>query len=188
MFNLFYEIFLVIVFFAVFKLYDIYIATMVAIAGSTVQVIGTRLWLKRFDKKQLIVLSILIIFGGMTLYFHNPIFIKWKPTVLFWLMGCVFLFSPFFTSQPLTKSLMGHALEDKHTILPIVWKRLNVAWALFFILLGSVNVFVAYYCSTNTWVNFKVYGILGALFIFTFAQSFYLAKHIARHSSSHDNK
>jgi len=179
MLNMVLDVILILVFFVVFKLYDIYVATAVIIAGAALQVIGTRLYLKRFDKKQLIVLTILLVFGGMTLYFHDPIFIKWKPTVVFWLLSTIFTVSHFFGRQPLTQRIMGRALEEKKHVIPVaVWKTLNIAWIVFFIILGTANVLVAYWFSTNAWVNFKVYGILSALLIFAFAQSMYLARYL----------
>jgi intracellular septation protein len=173
-----YDFMLVLLFFITFKFYDIYVATMVAMAGALFQVILTRVLHKKFDNKQLIVLLILLVFGGMTLYFHNPIFIKWKPTLVFWLFGAVFLGSQFIGKQPLIQRIMGHALEGKHAVPGFIWKRLNLSWGLFFIILGGLNTFVAYHYSTETWVNFKLYGVLSALLIFGVAQAFYLARYM----------
>lgn len=179
MLTVLFDFILVLIFFITFKLYDIYVATEVIIIGALLQVILTRLLRGHFDKKQLIVLAILVFFGGMTLYFHNPIFIKWKPTVVFWLLGTAFLASQFIGEKPLTQRIMGHALEGKSIVPSIVWKRLNFAWTVFFILLGGVNVFIAYYLSTDAWVNFKLYGVLTALFLFGLIQSICLARYIS---------
>ena len=173
-----FDFLLIILFFVTFKLYDIYVATAVIIVGALVQVILTRFIRGKFDKKQLIILAILVVFGGMTLYFHNPIFIKWKPTVVFWMLGIVFFISHFFGKEPLTQRIMKHSLEGKASIPQTVWKRLNVAWTVFFMLLGLVNVFVAYYLSTDAWVNFKLYGVLSALIVFGVVQSVCLARYI----------
>lgn len=177
--NLFFDFFLVIAFLITFKLFDIYVATAVAIAGSTLQVIGTRLWLKRFENKQILIMAMLMLFGGMTLYFHNPIFIKWKPTVLFWLLGVAFILSQFIGAKSLIERMVSPALDGKK-IPGLVWKRLNMAWSIFFLLLGAANIIVAYRFNTNTWVNFKVYGIFSALFIFGIFQSFYLARYLTK--------
>jgi intracellular septation protein len=173
-----FDLLLVMLFFITYKMYDIYVATGVIIVGALLQVMGTR-WIRgRFDKKQLLILAIVALFGGMTLYFHNPIFIKWKPTIVFWLLGIAFFLSQFFGKKPLVQRIMGHALEDKSSIPAVLWKRLNLAWTIFFILLGSINVLVAYYLSTDAWVNFKLYGVFGALLLFGLAQSVYLARYI----------
>lgn len=176
--NAIFDFLLVVIFFVTFKLYDIYVATSVIIIGAFLQVIITRFIHGRFDKKQLLIFGIVLVFGGMTLYFHNPIFIKWKPTVIFWLLGIVFLISQYIGDKPLTQRLMGHALEGKSSVPPTLWKKLNLAWTLFFIVLGSVNVFVAYTFSTEVWVNFKLYGVMTSLLLFGIAQSICLARYI----------
>jgi intracellular septation protein len=153
-------------------------ATIAIIIGAMIQVLYTRIRHKKFDKKQLMILAVILIFGSMTLYFHNPIFIKWKPTVVFWVMGLALLISQFIGKKPLIQRLMAHVFEGRDTIPNQVWKNLNIAWTVFFILLGTLNVFVAYYLSTDAWVNFKLYGVLSALIIFAIGQSFYLAKYM----------
>jgi intracellular septation protein len=159
-------------------MYDIYVATIVIIAGAALQVVVTRVIRGNFDKKQLIILAILVCFGGMTLYFHDPIFIKWKPTIVYWLLGSVLIGSQFFGDKPLMQRIMGKALEEKSIIPATIWKRLNLAWAVFFVLLGGLNVYVAYSFSTDVWVNFKLYGVLGALLIFGFIQAICLSRYM----------
>lgn len=178
MFNLIYDCVLIVMFFIAFKFYDIYVATLVGIIGTAIQVIIYRVWTGLFDKKQLLVFGIFVIFGGMTLYFHNPIFVKWKPSIVFWIFGTAILFSHFMMKKSIMQRLMGNMLEGKARIPLHVWKVLNLAWGLFFIVLGAVNIFIAYRYSTNVWVNFKLYGILTSLFLFTIAQSIYLARYM----------
>ena len=171
--------FVVLLFFIAFKLYGIYVATMVGIVGSVLQVIVTRIFHKKYDKKQLLVMVIFLVFGGMTLYFHNPIFVKWKPTIIFWIFGLSFFMSQFIGKQPLTQRMMGHVLEEKNVCAhKMVWRRLNLAWSLFFLMLGAINIFVAYHFTTDIWVNFKLYGIFSAMLLFGFAQAFFLARYI----------
>lgn len=172
--QLFYEIFPVFLFFLAFKFYDIYVATMVGIIATLIQVILTRIWNKSWDRKQLITLGVFLVFGGMTLYFHNPIFVKWKPTVVFWIFGLVILGSQFFTQKPLMQRLMENVIQEKGTIPKQIWKRLNFFWAFFFIILGMVNLYVAYYYSNDVWVNFKFYGVTAALFVLSILQALYL--------------
>ncbi len=179
MLNIIYEFSLVIIFFLAFKFYDIYVATATIMVGAVLQLLATRFYKGYFEKKQVIVLVVLFVFGGMTLYFHDPIFIKWKPTVIFWIIGTVFLLSQFVGAKTLTQRMLAHVLEGKSAVPDYVWKRLNVAWAFFFLLLGAMNVFVAYYFSTDTWVNFKLYGIFSALILFGVAQSIFLTRYIS---------
>jgi len=174
--QLFYEIFPVFLFFLAFKFYGIYVATVVGIVTTFFQVIITRVWMRKWDKKQLITLGIFIIFGGMTLYFHDPIFVKWKPTILFWLFAITLLITQFFTQKPLMQRMMESMLQDKGQIPGLIWKRLNLIWAFFFTLLGGVNLYIAYFYNDAIWVNFKFYGVTLALFIFSIVQALYLSR------------
>ena len=169
----------VLLFFIAFKVYGIYVATTVGIVGTAVQVILTRFLRKKFDKQQLITLVVFVVFGGMTLYFHNPIFIKWKPTIVFWVFGVAFVLSQFIGAKPIAQRMLENVLEGHPSLPPKIWGRLNLAWATFFILLGSLNLFVAYYFDTDVWVNFKVYGILGILLLFSFVQAICLTRFLA---------
>lgn len=184
MLNIIYEFSLIIVFFLAFKFYDIYVATATIMVGAVLQLFATRFYKGHFEKKQVIVLAVLFLFGGMTLYFHDPIFIKWKPTIIFWILGMVFLGSQFMGAKTLTQRMLAHAFEEKSIVPQAIWKRLNLAWAVFFLLLGTANVFVAYYFSTNAWVNFKLYGIFSALFLFGLAQSIFLTRYLSTENHS----
>lgn len=181
MMNLFYDLIPLLLFFISFKCYGIYVATTVGIVVTALQVLITFLWKKNIDKKQLITLIVFVFFGGMTLYFHNPIFVKWKPTIVFWIFGLLFLGSQYIGKKNLVQRMFSTALEKQDTTHPIpsvVWKKLNLAWALFFIFMGSVNIYVAYSFSTDTWVNFKLYGIMGLLILFSIGQALYLARYL----------
>lgn len=178
MLNVFYDFIPVLLFFLAFKIYGIYVATVVGIATTALQVLITFFWQRKVDKKQLIALGVFIVFGGMTLYFHNPIFVKWKPTIIFWIFGLVLLGSQFIGAKTLVERMLGHAVDKNITVPTAFWKRLNLAWMIFFISLGTLNLYVAYYFSTDTWVNFKFYGILSLLFIFSFLQAACLARYM----------
>lgn len=174
--RLLYEILPVFLFFLAFKLYGIYVATVVGIAATFAQVVIQRLWTKQWDKKQLVTLAVFVLFGGMTLYFHDPIFVKWKPTIIFWIFALIVLASHFFTPRPVMQRLMEGAIAGKHAIPQHVWYRLNLFWAAFFIIFGTINLYVAYQFDNSTWVNFKFYGITSGLLVFSFIQAIYLAK------------
>jgi intracellular septation protein len=180
MLNLLYDFFPVLLFFIAFKFYGIYVATVVGIVVTAFQVVTTTIWRKKIDKQQLVTLIVFTIFGGLTLYFHNPIFVKWKPSIIFWIFGCVILFSQFIGSKPLIQRMLAHLLEEGATLPIGVWRKLNLVWAIFFLILGSINIFVAYHFSTNAWVNFKLYGVLGLLILFSIGQAVYLTKYFAQ--------
>jgi intracellular septation protein len=173
-----YEFFPVLLFFITFKLYGIYTATVVGIATTFIQVIFTRFYSKKWDKKQLFTLSVFLIFGGLTLYFHNPIFVKWKPTIIFWIFSLIILGSHLFTKKTLAQQMMEPALEGKGNIPVSVWQRLNIGWGVFFFLLGVINLYIAYQFSNEAWVNFKFYGITGALLVFSIAQALCLTRYV----------
>lgn len=184
--QLFYEIFPVFLFFIAFKFYDIYVATVVGIVTTLLQVIINRLWFKKWDRKQLITLAVFTVFGGMTLYFHDPIFVKWKPTIVFWVFAIAIVGSQIFTRKPLMQRLMENVLQGKGHVPLSVWKKLNLAWALFFASLGTLNLYIAYYFSNDAWVNFKFYGITGALFLLSIAQAFYLMRFMTESKPEND--
>lgn len=177
MLNFLYEFLPVVLFFVTFKYYGIYVATAVGIAVTAFQFGLTVLWKRRIDKKQLVTLIVFLLFGGMTLYFHNPIFVKWKPSIVFWIFGVILLISHF-SKKPIMQRMLETMLDGKASLPNFVWKRLNLAWMVFFIILGTVNILVAYSFSTEVWVNFKLYGVLGLLFLFSFLQAVYLSRYM----------
>lgn len=182
-----YEILPVFLFFIAFKFYGIYVATTVGIVATFIQVVFTRLWLKKWDNKQLITLAVFLVFGGMTLYFHNPIFVKWKPTIVFWIFALVIVITHLFTAKPLMQRMMEGLFEEKGASIPAAaWKTLNIVWAIFFFVLGGINLYVAYYFSNDAWVNFKFYGITLALFLISIFQAVYLLRYINETKSEND--
>lgn len=176
--QLFFEILPVFLFFIAFKWYGIYVATVVGIVATAIQALVNKLWLGKWDNKQLITLGVFVFFGSLTLYFHNPIFIKWKPTIVFWIFSIVIIGSQVFTQKPLMQRLMEKMVNEKGTVPFFVWKRMNLISALFFIILGSINLYFAYYYSNDTWVNFKFYGITLALMLLSIFQACYLMCYI----------
>lgn len=180
MLNFLYDFIPIILFFIAFKVYGIYAATVVGIVVSGLQFLMSTLWKKTFDKKQFITFIVFLIFGGMTLYFHNPIFVKWKPTIIYWIFGVILFFSHFIGPKPLMQRFLEPLFEKEKQIVTTIkiWKNINMAWAFFFLFLGGLNLVVAYHFSTNAWVNFKLYGTLGLIFLFIMAQSMYLAKNM----------
>lgn len=172
--KLLFDFFPILLFFIVFKYYGIYTATAVAMAASISQVAFYRLKFQHYEKMHLISLAIIMVLGGATLFFHNPWFIKWKPTGIYWLSALVFFGSSFIGRKPLIQKMM----EANVTLPSKIWHRLNAAWALFFILMGAVNIYVAYHYDTNAWVNFKLFGGVGFTLLFVLIQAFYLTRHM----------
>ena len=163
-----------ILFFIAFKLYDIYVATAVTIVASALQVGWLWLRYRRIERMPLITLIVLVIFGGATLLLQDETFVKWKPTVVNWLFGLVCLGSQFIGKKTVLERMLGQTME-----LPgPVWVRVNFAWAVFFAAMGVLNLFVAFNFDTETWVDFKVFGMTGLSLVFVLAQGVYLARHL----------
>ncbi len=172
--KLLYDYFPIICFFIAYKLYGIYVATAVTIGASILQV--AFFWLKnrRFETIHLITLAFVVVLGGATLIFHKAIFIKWKPSIIYWIFSIVLIGSHFFTTKPLLHRLLSSKIS-----LPLkIWARLNITWAIFFLLLGFLNLYVVYNYSTSSWVNFKLFGTLGLTLVFIIAQTLYMARHM----------
>lgn len=164
----------VLLFFIAFKVKDIYWATGVAIFVSIAQIIYLKARGKEIDGMQWASLGIIVVFGSMTLFFHDETFIKWKPTVLYLLFAVALAGSQLLMKKNLIKTMMGKQME-----LPdAVWNRINWLWVVFFACMAVVNWWVATNYSTETWVNFKMFGTLGMTFVFIVAQALYIGRFI----------
>ncbi len=177
-----YDLFPLLLFFAAFKFYDIYVATAVAIAASFLQV--GFFWFKhrRFETMHLVTLAVIAVFGGLTLMLHDDTFIKWKPTLVYWILAGLMFGSQWFGNKTLIERMMSGQIA-----LPaLVWRRLNLSWGIFFAALGAANIYVAFYYGLdlsdevrrNIWVDFKVFGSFGLTLVFAIAQAFFMARYI----------
>jgi intracellular septation protein len=152
----------------------ILLATAVAIVASLLQVGWLLVRGKRVDPMLWVSLAVIVVFGGATIWFHDETFIKWKPSILYWLFGTALLLGHVVWKRNLLKSLLGTQLD-----VPVpVWGRLLWAWIAFFGVMGVVNLAVAYSVSTDTWVNFKLFGLFGLTLVFTLGIGLYLARHM----------
>ena len=169
-----FDLFPVILFFVAYKFADIYVATGVAIAATFMQIGWVHFRHGKVDKMLWVSLGLITIFGGMTLLLHDPTFIKWKPTILYWLFASVLLGSMLLVKKNLIRVMM-----EKQVVLPDpVWTRLNLAWVVFFAFMGALNLYVAYHFSEADWVNFKLFGGMGLMLVFVVAQGLVLAKYM----------
>lgn len=160
-------------FFIAYKMGNIYIATGIAMIASLMQVIWGRARQGRFETMHLITFGMIMILGGATLIFRNELFIKWKPTALYWTLALAFLISQMLTQKPLIQRMA----EQNLSLPSKSWQKLNVSWVLFFTLMGFANLYVVKNFDTDTWVNFKLFGTLGLTFIFVILQAIYMARH-----------
>ena len=160
----------------------IYLATLAAIVVTLIQVGLAAIIVKKVEKMPLITLVLLVVFGGATLALKDPAFIQWKPTAINWLFALVFLGSHVIGKKPLIQRMMGHAITIEEQR---VWVQLNLAWIGFFVVSGIANMIVApeidpfgLQFSEDTWVDFKLFGLMGMTIAFVIAQAFFLARYM----------
>jgi len=164
----------ILLFFIAYKSYDIYVATQVAIAASFLQLTISWVRHKKVEKTYLITFILILVLGGATLYLQDEQFIKWKPTLVNALFGLAFLISQFFGKLTLLERMMGSSIELPRQI----WRKLNLTWVLFFFMLAAANTLVMYNFDTDTWVNFKLFGMFGLTLVFMVLQGLFIAKHL----------
>jgi intracellular septation protein len=168
-----FDFFPVILFFVAYKAADIFVATGVAIVASIAQIGYVLARRRKVTNMQWMSLVIIVVFGGATLLLRDETFIKWKPTVLYWLAGAVFLGALAFNTN-LVKAVMSEGIALPEAI----WTRLAIAWGVFFIFKGSLNLWVAYTFSTDVWVNFKLFGGMGLMLAFVIAQALWISRYL----------
>ena len=169
-----FDIFPVVLFFVAYKIADIYVATAVAIAATFVQIGWVWVRTRKIEPMLWVSLAIIVVFGGATLLLQDETFIKWKPTVLYWLFGVALLVAYYGFRKNLIRAMMGSQI----TLPERVWTRLNQSWVGFFIVMGVLNLYVAYNFATDIWVDFKLFGGMGLMLLFVFAQALMLTRYV----------
>ncbi|HSW17833.1 MAG TPA: septation protein A [Ramlibacter sp.] len=168
------DFFPILLFFVAFKLWGIYVATAVAIVATVGQIAWLRYTTGKTEAMQWLSLGVIVLFGGATLVAHNESFIKWKPTVLYWLMGGALVVGQLGFGKNFIKLLMGAQMSLPDP----VWRAMNWSWAAFFAVMGVLNLWVAFNYDTDTWVNFKLFGGMGLMAVFVIAQALYLSRYM----------
>jgi len=169
-----FDIFPVVVFFVAYKVADIFTATAVAIVATFVQIGWAWFRHRKVENMMWVSLAIIVVFGGATLAFQDETFIKWKPSVLYWLFAAVLLIAERVFGRNLIRAMMGSQIDLPEQ----VWPKLNASWAGFFAAMGFINLYVAYSFSTDAWVNFKLFGGIGLMLVFVLGQAVMLAKYV----------
>ncbi|MDH4392291.1 MAG: septation protein A [Aquabacterium sp.] len=150
------------------------LATVVVVVATLAQVVWLKSRGKKVDMMLWISLALVTVLGGLTVWLHSETFIKWKPTGLYWAMALSFLVGQFLLGRNLLKLMLGAQLQLPEP----VWARLSLAWVAFFGAMGVLNLWVAFNFSTGTWVNFKLFGGIGLMLLFTLAQGLYISRHL----------
>ncbi len=152
----------------------ILLATVVVIAATVAQIAWVHYRHGKVDKMLWISLGLVVVFGGLTLAFQNEAFIKWKPTILYW----VFAVSMAFSALILRKNPMKAMLGEQLNLPDAVWNKVNLSWIAFFVIMGVLNLVIAFSFPTDTWVNFKLFGGMGLMLVFVLAQGMFLSKYM----------
>jgi intracellular septation protein len=150
------------------------LATIAVIAGTLIQVAALKLMRRKIDMMLWITLALVVVLGGATVWFHNPTFIKWKPSGYFWAMAAGLWISRVVFKKNLLRTLMGGEIDLPEP----VWQRLNIVWVLFFSFMGFLNLYVAFSYPESTWVTFKVFGITVCMFVFMAAQVVFISRYL----------
>ena len=159
-----------VVFFIFYKLYDIFVASGALIVATGLALVVSWVLYRKLEKMTIFTFVLVAVFGTLTLVFHNDEFIKWKVTVIYSLFALALLYSQWFMQEPLIQKMLGKELH-----LPTgVWRNLNIAWAVFFLVCGLANIYVAFWLSQEFWVNFKVFGLTGLTLAFTLLSGVYI--------------
>ena len=169
-----FEFFPVLLFFAAYKLYDIYIATKVMIVATLIQVAIDLILHRKVETMRWITLALVVVMGGATIYLHDEQYLKWKLSIIEWLFGLAFLGSQFIGEKTFVERMMGNSI----TLPTPIWKRLNLLWAAFFTGVGFVNLYVMHHYSTDVWVNFKTFGVPILMVVFIVLQMAFLYKYM----------
>lgn len=177
--KLLFDLFPVVLFFIAFKMYDLYVATAVIIVATMLQVGYMYLKHKRVEKMHIITLLLIVVLGGLTLVLQDEAFIKWKPTLVNWGFALVFLGSHYIGSKPIIERMMSQAISLPDEI----WIRLSWLWIAFFMISGITNLWVAFTFDTDTWVNFKLFGLMGMTLVFIIIQGLYISQYIQESDS-----
>ena len=152
----------------------IYLATKVIIVTSFLQIIVSWFFTRRIEKQYVLIFLVVLVLGSLTLFLHDERFIKWKPTLVFWIFSLICLGSQFIGKANIPEKLMAHMFDAP----AVVWLRVNVSLILFFAVLGLINIYVAYNYATETWAFFKVFGVMGINFVFILGLVWYLSRYI----------
>ena len=162
------------------KQLPVLLATASAMAATAAQIAWVKWHHGKVDTMLWVSFSIIAVLGGATLLLHDENFIKWKPTILYWAFSATLLFS----NLLFNKNLMRTLLQEKLTLPNSTWGLVNLSWCLFFLVLGVVNLYVAFTFSTDSWVNFKLFGATGMMLVFVVLQAVALSKYMEKEKES----
>jgi intracellular septation protein len=169
--QLLFDFFPLIVFFAAYLVYDLYVATAAIMVAIALQIAYQWFRHRKVNKMLLISGALVLVFGSITLALRNPLFIQWKVTVVNWLFAAAFLGSQLFSEKTFTQRMMGHAIELE----PALWRQLNILWVVNFAVIGALNLYVMYNFDEQTWEYFKTWGMIGLSLLMAVGQAIWIS-------------
>ena len=172
-----------VVFFIVYKTMDLYWATGALIILSALQILYHFVQKKPIPKRHWIFFGLILVFGGLTIFFHDDTFLKWKVTVI----NCLFAVALLFSRYVLNKNIIKQFLQESMELPKSIWDKLNLSWAMFFLFCGFLNWYVAFHFEQATWVNFKVFGLTGLTLVFAIGCIAALYKYLPQEKAEQDN-
>lgn len=175
-----------VIFFIVYKSYDIYYASGALLVATPLALLSTYFIYKKVETVAKITCLIVMVFASLTLIFHSDAFIKWKVTIIYALFAVALLVSQWFTEKPLIQRMLGSNQEIK--LADNLWLKLNSAWAIFFIICAALNIYIAFWLSLDTWMNFKVFGLTAATLVFTVLSVVYIYKNMSKEHTEEENQ
>ena len=173
------ELCILLIFFIVYRFEGIYAAIGTAIALYTVQLAVQYFRGKTITRLEILTYASVVVLGGSSIFFHNELFFKWKPSVIYVLFAGAIFVTRLWTKAPAMQKVLGATLELPEKI----WSQLDYVWAGFLLTLAVLNIIIAYHLSTDMWVNFKIFGTTALLIVFMVIQALWLSPHVKEGSS-----
>lgn len=173
-----------ILFFIVYKFFGTQEAAITLVVATLIQLIALKMIYGKIEKMQLFMAGFVVVFGGLTAYFNDDAFLKWKVTLLNGLFALVLLISQFVLKNPIVKHLLGKEISLPEQ----VWAKLNTGWALFFIICMLLNLYVSHFMSNDAWYTFKVFGLTGLSLVATVLTGVVIYPHLQENQKTKDNK
>ncbi|NQZ89222.1 MAG: septation protein A [Colwellia sp.] len=173
-----------VVFFIVYQVMDIYWATGSLIILAAAQIIYYLIKKEPIPKRTLIFFVLIAVFGGLTIFLHDDTFLKWKVTII----NLFFAIALIISDKVFKKNIMKDFLDEALILPENIWAKLNLAWALFFAFCAFLNLYVAFNFDQDTWVNFKVFGLTGLMFVFSIGSVLSLYKYLQDDEDESDDK
>jgi intracellular septation protein len=166
----------VVAFVVAYWLSDFRTAVLVIMVAMVLQVAVTWTMTRTVNRMTLFSAVLVVGLGGTSLLLKNDMVFKWKPTIINWAFGLIFLGSQYIGERPVAQRLMQSLMKGEVSLAVRDWRTLNLMWVAYFLVSGAANLYVAYNYAEHIWVNFKLFGLLGLTFVFVLLQASWLSR------------